>query len=61
MPETESEPTSGGVLIDAGVFTGVTSVYTYDADDWKVFESGGLRIVGPPSTIARFSSVLPDR
>jgi len=45
----------------AALVAGVISVYTYDADDWKVFESDGLRIVGPPSTIARFSSVLSDR
>lgn len=35
---------------------GVFSVYTYDADDWQVFASDGLHIVGPPSTIARLAS-----
>ncbi len=30
---------------------GITKVYTYDAGDWKAFESGGLVIVGPPSSI----------
>lgn len=31
----------------------IRDVYTYDADDWKVFESSGLRIAGPPSTLVR--------
>ncbi len=45
----------------AALAEGITSVYTYDVDDWKVFESDGLRIVGPPTTVARLSSVLADR
>jgi predicted nucleic acid-binding protein len=40
---------------------GVVVVYTYDADDWKVFESDGLRIVGLPSTVARLSQVGINR
>src|SRR5712691_1355101 len=44
----------------AALAEGITSVYTYDVDDWKVFESDGLRIVGPPTTVARLSSVLAD-
>lgn len=35
---------------------GVLSVYTYDADDWQVFTSDGLHIVGPPSTVTRLAS-----
>lgn len=36
----------------------VSEIYTYDTDDWKVFESDGLRIVGPPTTLSRISEVL---
>lgn len=32
---------------------GVTTVYTYDPDDWKVFAGDGLTIIGPPSTLLR--------
>lgn len=34
---------------------GVTCVYTYDVDDWKLFASDGLTIAGPPSTLPRLS------
>jgi predicted nucleic acid-binding protein len=44
----------------AALEAGSVAVYTYDADDWKVFEGDGLRIVGPPSTVARLSSILAD-
>jgi len=30
----------------------ITSVYTYDIDDWRVFETDGIHIVGPPTTMA---------
>ena len=30
---------------------GVMSVYTYDVDDWIAFESDGIRIAGPKSSI----------
>ncbi len=30
---------------------GVVEVMTYDIDDWKLFVSDGLRIVGPPSSL----------
>ncbi len=30
---------------------GVTKVYTYDTGDWKAFESDGLIITGPPSSL----------
>lgn len=36
----------------AAIGAGVTSVYTYDAEDWESFESGGLRITGPATTLA---------
>ncbi len=29
----------------------VTSIYTYDISDWKVFEPEGLTIIGPPSVL----------
>ncbi len=44
----------------AAIEAGVIAVYTYDADDWKVFEVDGLRIAGPPSTVARLSSALAN-
>ena len=37
----------------AALCASVVSVYTYDVDDWKVFESDGLSIIGPPTTVAR--------
>jgi predicted nucleic acid-binding protein len=30
---------------------GVRRVYTYDRDDWQVFVSDGIEIVGPPSML----------
>jgi predicted nucleic acid-binding protein len=45
----------------AALEAGVTSVYTYDVDDWRVFEADGLQITGPPTIVARLSSVLADR
>jgi len=47
----------------AAMIAGVSSIYTYDADDWLVFEPDGLRIAGPPSTIAwvgRSGRTAPD-
>jgi predicted nucleic acid-binding protein len=35
------------------LIAGITSVYTYDIEDWQVFEADGLHIVGPPTTMAR--------
>jgi predicted nucleic acid-binding protein len=37
----------------AALVTGVTSVFTYDADDWTAFAGDGLSITGPASTLAR--------
>jgi predicted nucleic acid-binding protein len=34
---------------------GIRAVYTYDIDDWQAFEADGLRIVGPPTTMARLA------
>jgi len=34
---------------------GITSVYTYDIDDWQVFEADGLCIVGPSTTMAHIA------
>lgn len=41
----------------AALVAGVKAVYTYDVDDWKVFGSDGLSIVGPPSIMSRLSGV----
>jgi predicted nucleic acid-binding protein len=45
----------------AALSAGVVSVYTYDVDDWQVFETDGLRIAGPPTTVARLSSLSANR
>jgi predicted nucleic acid-binding protein len=37
----------------AALTTGISLVLTYDAEDWSLFENDGLRIAGPPSTLAR--------
>lgn len=37
----------------AAIIAGITSVFTYDADDWAVFAGDGLTIAGPASTLAR--------
>lgn len=37
----------------AAIVAGITSVYTYDADDWKSFERDGLSITGPTATLLR--------
>ena len=39
----------------AALAAGVTTVYTYDVDDWKLFASHGLTIVGPASSLRRIS------
>jgi predicted nucleic acid-binding protein len=41
----------------AAIVAGITSVYTYDSDDWESFESDGLSIAGPISTLARLGRV----
>ena len=33
----------------------ITAVYTYDIEDWQVFEADGLHIVGLPTTMARIA------
>lgn len=35
---------------------GVRFVYTYDVEDWKVFEPHGLQIAGPASTLERLKA-----
>ena len=35
---------------------GVTSVYTYDIDDWKVFEPDNIHIAGPASTLDKLKT-----
>jgi len=34
------------------IINGITSIYTYDSADWKIFEPEGLIINGPPSVLA---------
>lgn len=36
----------------AAIVAGITSVFTYDVDDWKSFEGDGLNIIGPTTTLA---------
>jgi hypothetical protein len=40
---------------------GITGVYTYDVDDWRVFAADGLRIVGPPSTMSQLGLQVRER
>ena len=35
----------------AALVAGVTRVYTYDVEDWKLFASEGLTIIGPVSSL----------
>ena len=37
----------------AAMVAGITTVFTYDAEDWEPFEGDGLKIVGPTTTLAR--------
>lgn len=37
----------------AAIVAGITSVFTYDAEDWESFESEGLSIAGPATTLTR--------
>lgn len=32
---------------------GISQVYTYDVGDWRIFESDGILIAGPPSVLSR--------
>lgn len=43
----------------AALLGGVRQVYTYDPDDWKVFEVDGLQVAGPESTLVRLGRELP--
>ena len=40
----------------AALVAGVQLAYTYDSEDWRVFEADGLRIAGPESTLARLTT-----
>src|SRR5206468_12390550 len=37
----------------AALVAGITSVFTYDAEDWEPFEGDGLSVTGPATTLAR--------
>ncbi len=39
----------------AALAAGVTTVYTYDVEDWKLFAGDGLTIIGPASALQRLS------
>ena len=43
------------------LIAGVTQVYTYDIADWRVFQSDGLRVVGPPSVLSEEKSLTETR
>jgi predicted nucleic acid-binding protein len=45
----------------AALVAGITGVYTYDVDDWRVFAADGLRIVGPPSTMSQLGLQVRER
>jgi predicted nucleic acid-binding protein len=45
----------------AALGAGITGVYTYDVDDWRVFTADGLRIVGPPSTMSQLGLQVRER
>jgi predicted nucleic acid-binding protein len=36
----------------AAIIAGITTVYTYDSEDWESFEDDGLSIAGPTTTLA---------
>ena len=36
---------------------GIEQVFTYDVDDWRVFEPDGLTVVGPQSVLAHTQAV----
>ena len=44
----------------AALDAGITSVHTYDPDDWKRFEPNGLKIAGPVTTMLRISTTQPN-
>jgi predicted nucleic acid-binding protein len=37
----------------AALTAGIQEVYSYDVDDWRLFEADGLKLVGPESVLAR--------
>ena len=39
----------------SALVAGIMSVYTYDIEDWQVFESDGLHIAGPPTTLTHIA------
>lgn len=44
----------------AAILHSVDSVYTYDTSDWRVFETDGLKITGPPSVLSRIEALSED-
>ncbi|MFM7220925.1 MAG: type II toxin-antitoxin system VapC family toxin [Nodosilinea sp.] len=34
------------------IIGGISRVYTYDVEDWQIFESDGIIITGPPSVLS---------
>jgi len=43
----------------AAIVAGVSEVYTYDVEDWKAFQSDGLAVVGPASSLQRLNAIIP--
>ena len=37
----------------AALAVGIQEVYTYDVDDWHLFETDGLKVAGPESALVR--------
>ena len=40
----------------AALVAGIQRVYTYDVDDWQLFESDGLTVTGPESVLAQIKT-----
>lgn len=40
----------------AAIIAGIEKVFTYDVNDWTVFQSDGIVIAGPPSSLIRLSA-----
>ena len=41
----------------SALISGITNIFTYDIDDWKIFRSEGLIITGPYSILSRVAKV----
>jgi predicted nucleic acid-binding protein len=41
--------------------SGITKIYTYDIDDWKIYRQYGLLICGPPSVLIKLTSKRSEK